>query len=111
MPNPIYKPTKPYTEDINDLIEKGGVGSGKRGHKTNKPSGINMNSAMAKWAEPEVARAMNKLILADMNGTAPSDKACQSIADKMGQGMTASKVKERILKISSAQQNKTYEGP
>ncbi len=37
MSNPIYKAQdKPYTEDINDLIEKGGVGSGQKGHTTNK---------------------------------------------------------------------------
>lgn len=30
----IYKSERPYTEDINDLIEKGGAGSGKAGHKT-----------------------------------------------------------------------------
>lgn len=38
---PIYKPLKKsYSEDINDLVEdelnKGGVGSGVRGHKTLK---------------------------------------------------------------------------
>ena len=34
---PIYKSTKPYSEDINDLVEKGGPGSGKRGHITSHP--------------------------------------------------------------------------
>lgn len=33
MSKPIYKPSKPYTEDINDLVEKGGVGSGIKGHR------------------------------------------------------------------------------
>lgn len=35
MSKPIYKAQeRPYNEDLNDLIEKGGVGSGKRGHTT-----------------------------------------------------------------------------
>lgn len=32
----IYKSERPYSEDINDLIEKGGVGSGVKGHTTPK---------------------------------------------------------------------------
>jgi hypothetical protein len=35
-PKLIYKSEKPYTEDINDLIEKGGKGSGVKGHTTQK---------------------------------------------------------------------------
>lgn len=42
---PIYKPEKMYSEDINDLVEaeleKGGPGSGKRGHKTVKQESWN----------------------------------------------------------------------
>ncbi len=38
MHDPIYKASKPYSEDLNDLvkadIEKGGKGSGVKGHKT-----------------------------------------------------------------------------
>lgn len=38
MRKPIYRPEKLYVEDINDLVEadleKGGPGSGKKGHKT-----------------------------------------------------------------------------
>lgn len=34
---PKYKPDKFYTEDINDLVEKGGAGSGVKGHITNHP--------------------------------------------------------------------------
>lgn len=37
-PKLIYKSEKPYQDDINDLIEKGGVGSGVRGHTTNRPA-------------------------------------------------------------------------
>lgn len=33
---PKYKPDKFYTEDINDLVEKGGAGSGVKGHLTLK---------------------------------------------------------------------------
>lgn len=42
MSKPIYKPTKPYQDDLNDLVQddilKGGPGSGVKGHKTNRPS-------------------------------------------------------------------------
>lgn len=42
MSNPkfIYKAEKPYQDDINDLVEKGGDGSGVRGHKTNRPNHV-----------------------------------------------------------------------
>lgn len=40
MRDPIYKPEKFYTDDINDLVqadlEKGGPGSGTKGHQTPK---------------------------------------------------------------------------
>lgn len=45
MNKPKYEPQeKPYSEDINDLVEleleKGGLGSGIRGHKTNRDKAI-----------------------------------------------------------------------
>lgn len=37
MKKPMYGPhSRPYGEDINDLVEKGGEGSGKKGHTTPK---------------------------------------------------------------------------
>ncbi len=39
-PKPIYKAEKPYQDDINDMIEKGGAGSGQKGHTTYQPAKI-----------------------------------------------------------------------
>jgi hypothetical protein len=50
MSKPIYKPQRPYSEDINDLVEKGGPGSGKKGHVTYKP---NQPSTRVPKEEPE----------------------------------------------------------
>lgn len=53
MQNPkfIYKSEKPYTEDINDLVEKGGVGSGSKGHTTYHPESFEHHRLMAGYHE------------------------------------------------------------
>lgn len=44
---------KPYQDDINDLVEKGGVGSGIRGHKTESSRSAIKNRKTGQWETPD----------------------------------------------------------
>lgn len=96
MSKPIYKPSKPYTEDINDLVEKGGVGSGKRGHHTNKEP-----------SSPDASKLMNKLVLAQMNMNEVSPATWEKAAKALK--TTVASLKSKVKK--QAAKNESQHGP
>jgi hypothetical protein len=111
MSKPIYKPTKPYSEDINDLIEKGGVGSGIKGHTTAEKAQAKDHVKQALGVPVETSADGNK-IFGSVNAQMFSEKEIMSRLSPAFKEAYDVKVKssvvngKKILNMSCTRKNK-----